>query len=78
MITERSSSPSKAMVYTYYRFLENEQVTLSELVQSLSDHRQQQVNGCHILSISDTSEINLQSYHGRLKPEGMGNRRGSV
>lgn len=56
----------------YYRYLENEQVTLSELVRSISDHCQQQVSGRHILSISDTSEINLQSHQGRLKPEGLG------
>jgi hypothetical protein len=52
--------------------LENEQVTLSELVRSLSDHCQQQVEGGHILSISDTSEINLQSHQGRLQAEGLG------
>jgi hypothetical protein len=52
--------------------LENKQVTLSELVRSLSEHCQQQVNGRHILAISDTSEINLQAHQGRLKPEGLG------
>jgi hypothetical protein len=52
--------------------LENEQVTLSELVRSLSDHCQQQVEGLHILSISDTSEINLEAHRGRLKREGLG------
>jgi Transposase DDE domain len=52
--------------------LENEQVTLSELVRSLSDHCEQQVEGRHILSISDTSEINLQAHQGRLKSKGLG------
>ncbi len=47
-------------------------MTLSELVRSLSDHCQQQVSGRHLLSISDTSEINLQAHEGRLKPEGLG------
>lgn len=47
-------------------------MTLSELVRSLSDHCQQQVEGRHILSISDTSEINLESHRGRLKSEGLG------
>jgi len=47
-------------------------VTLSELVRSLSDHCEQQVEGRHILSISDTSEINLESHRGRLKSEGLG------
>lgn len=47
-------------------------MTLSELVRSLSDQCQQQVKGRHILSISDTSEINLQAHQGRLNPQGLG------
>ena len=47
-------------------------MTLSELGRSLSDHCQQQVEGRHVLSISDTSEINLQAHQGRLKAEGLG------
>jgi hypothetical protein len=68
----RQISRNRAEQIAYYRFLENEKVTLSELVRSLSDHCQQQVSGRHILSISDTSEINLQSHQGRLHPEGLG------
>ena len=68
----RQISRNRAEQIAYYRFLENEQVTLSELVRSLSAHCQQQVSGRHILSISDTSEINLQSHRGRLKPDGLG------
>lgn len=56
----------------YYRFLENENVTVSELVRSLSAHCQQQVEGRHVLAVSDSSEINLQSHVGRLKPEKLG------
>jgi Transposase DDE domain len=56
----------------YYRFLENENVTISELVRSLSDHCEQQLEGRHVLALSDTSEINLQSHSRRLKPEGLG------
>ena len=56
----------------YYRFLENENVSLSELVRSVSDACEQQVEGLHVLAISDSSEINLQSHAGRLKPEGVG------
>jgi Transposase DDE domain len=52
--------------------LENEKVTISELVRSLSDHCEQQVEGRHVLALSDTSEINLQSHSGRLKAEGVG------
>lgn len=68
----RQISRNRAEQMAYYRYLENEQVTLSELVRSLSDHCQQQVSGRHVLSISDTSEINLQSHQGRLKSEGLG------
>ena len=68
----RQISRNRAEQIAYYRYLKNEQVTLSELVRSLSDHCQQQVSGRHILSISDTSEINLQSHHGRLKSQGLG------
>ena len=68
----RQISRNRAEQVAYYRYLENEQVTLSELVRSLSDHCQQQVSGRHILSISDTSEINLQAHQGRLNPKGLG------
>jgi hypothetical protein len=47
-------------------------VTISELVRSISDHCEQQVEGRHVLALSDTSEINLQSHSGRLKAEGVG------
>jgi hypothetical protein len=43
----------------YYRFLDNEQVRVSELVRSLANHCQTQVQERHVLAISDTSEINL-------------------
>jgi hypothetical protein len=68
----RQISQSRAEQVGYYRFLENEKVTLSELVRSVSDHCQQQVEGLHVLAISDSSEINLQSHAGRLRPEGLG------
>lgn len=56
----------------FYRFLNNENVTVSELGRSLADSCEQQVEGLHVLSISDTSEINLQSHVGRLKPKALG------
>ncbi|NJN37965.1 MAG: hypothetical protein HC790_03300 [Acaryochloridaceae cyanobacterium CSU_3_4] len=68
----RQISRNRAEPIAYYPYLENEQVTLSELARSLSEHCQQQVNGRHILSISDSSEINLQGHRRRLKPEGLG------
>jgi hypothetical protein len=68
----RQISRNRAEQIAYYRYLENEQVSVSELVRSLSEHCQQQVRGRHILAISDTSEINLQSHQGRLNPKGLG------
>jgi len=68
----RQISRNRAGQVGYYRFLENENVTVSELVRSLSAHCQQQVEGRHVLAVSDSSEINLQSHVGRLKPEKLG------
>jgi hypothetical protein len=68
----RQISQNRAEQIGYYRYLENEQVTISELIRSLSDHCEQQVTGRHVLAISDTSEINLQAHQGRLKSEGLG------
>jgi hypothetical protein len=68
----RQISQNRAEQIAYYRFLENQNVTLSELVRSLSDACQQNVQGLHVLAISDSSEINLQAHAGRLKPKGLG------
>ncbi|WP_414622894.1 IS4 family transposase [Calothrix sp. CCY 0018] len=65
-------SNNRAEQVGYYRFLENKNVKVGELVQSLSDHCMLQVEEKHILAISDSSEINLQSHAGRLKAEGVG------
>jgi hypothetical protein len=68
----RQISQNRAEQVGYYRFLGNENVTVSELVRSVADQCQQQVEGLHVLSISDTSEINLQAHRGRLQPDGLG------
>ena len=68
----RRLSRNRAEQVAYYRFLENEQVTPSELSSTLSSHCQQQVSGKQVLALSDTTEINLQSHVGRLKSEGLG------
>lgn len=47
-------------------------MTGSELTRSLSDDCSLQVEGKHVLAISDSSEINLQSHAGRLKLEELG------
>lgn len=56
----------------YYRWLENSAVSLSALIESLSEHCRDQVSERHVLAISDTSEINLQAHVGRLKDDGLG------
>ena len=68
----RQISRSRAEQVGYYRFLENEAVSISELVRSLARHCEQQVAGQHVLAISDSSEINLQAHAGRLKSEDIG------
>lgn len=71
-VSIRQISKNRAEQVGYYRFLENQNVTGGELVTSLSDQCVLQVEGKHILAISDTSEINLQSHVGRLKALGLG------
>lgn len=56
----------------YYRWLENSALSLSSLTEGLAEHCRHQVQGQHVLAVSDTSEINLQAHAGRLKPEGLG------
>lgn len=68
----RAISRNWAEQMGYYRFLNNEEVTASELALSLARHCQTQVEGRHILAISDSSEINLQAHVGRVKPEDLG------
>ena len=54
----RQISRNRAEQVGYYRFLENENVTVSELVRSLSAHCQQQVEGRHVLAVSDIAIVN--------------------
>jgi hypothetical protein len=56
----------------YYRFLNHKEVTVPELTMSSARQCQTQVEGRHILAISDSSEVNLQAQAGRLKPEHLG------
>jgi len=68
----RAISRNRAEQVGYYRFLENQNASVSELVKSASEHCQQQVEGRHVLAISDSSEINLQAQAQHLKAEGLG------
>ena len=71
-INIRQISQNRAEQVGFYRFLDNANVTVSELGRSLADSCEQRVDGLHVLSISDTSEVNLQAHVGRLKPDGLG------
>ena len=68
----RQISENRAEQISNYRFINNENVSVVEIERSLSDHCQQQVEGLHVLAISDTSEINLEAHRNRLKAEGVG------
>lgn len=68
----RTMSRNRAEQVGYYRFLENPNVSVSELVRSAADHCQQQVAGRHVLAISDSSEINLQAQARHLESEDIG------
>lgn len=56
----------------YYRWFNHEKVTVAEISESLGVDCQRHLGGRHVLAISDSSEINLQAHHGRLKPNGVG------
>jgi hypothetical protein len=68
----RSISRNRAEQVGYYRFLENENVKVSELVKTASEQCQGQVQGLHGLALSDSSEINLQQHANHLNPDEIG------
>lgn len=68
----RKISKNRAEQVGYYRFLQNDNVAIEELSSGLGSSCAVNVEGKHLLAISDTSEINLQSHSGRLKKEGIG------
>jgi hypothetical protein len=53
-----------------YRFLENERTTLEAITASMSSHCGDAVKGKVVLSIQDTSEINLYKHKNRIKHDG--------
>ena len=68
----RALSGHRAEQVGDYRFWENPNVSISELVKSAADHCQMPVKGRHVLAISDSREINLPSHAKHLKAEGLG------
>jgi hypothetical protein len=63
----RQISPSSAHQKAYYRFLENEQTTEQEIVRAIAKRCGSSIAGRVVLSIQDTSEINLYSHKNRIK-----------
>lgn len=56
----------------YYRWLNNEAVSLSGLTDCLAQHCSGAVKGRHVLAVNDSSEVNLQAHAGRLNSDGVG------
>lgn len=60
-------SLSRAEQKAYYRFLHNDAVAEGILIKELKDRCSLRVKGKVVLSIQDTTEINLSAHKGRLK-----------
>ena len=57
----------------FYRFLHNENVSEQDLIFEAKNRLSKIVSGRHLLCIQDTSEINLSTQRGRIKPNtGLG------
>jgi hypothetical protein len=66
-------SLNRAEQKAYYRFLHNEKASEIKLVEELQARCSRQVKGKVVLSIQDTTEINLSAHKGRLKADsGLG------
>src|SRR5438067_723090 len=58
----------------YYRFLHNDKASEEQLIVEMTERCERLVEGKVVLSIQDTSEVNLVAHNGRLKPNsGVGN-----
>ena len=66
----RQFSQSSAHQKGNYRFLENEQTSEEAIVKSISKRCASAVKGKVVLSIQDTSEINLYNHKNRIKQDG--------
>lgn len=64
---------TRAEQKAYYRFLQNTRASEEKLIEELTKRCSRQVAGKVVLSIQDTTEVNLTSHKGRLKPQtGLG------
>ncbi len=73
LVLSRSSSiqrisASQAQRKAFYRLLENEKFSEENIEKSIVKRCSDLCHGRHVLCIQDTSEINLESHRGRLKP----------
>lgn len=66
----RKFSASSAAQKANYRFLENEQTSEENIIKSMSDRCAAIVKGKVVLSIQDTTEINLYNHKNRIKHDG--------
>jgi len=68
----RTMSDNRAQAKSFYRYLSNDAVDLSSVVgHQLADYELSKQKG-HILCISDTTEINLQTHSKRVKSSSLG------
>ncbi len=63
----RQTANSKAEQKAMYRFLDNENVTESELIGCCLEKTRSLCKDKHLLVLNDTSEINMQSHVGRMQ-----------
>jgi hypothetical protein len=69
----QAMSANRAEQKAFYRFLHNNKVSEAKIIKQLTAHCAQQTAGKVVLSIQDTTEINLTAHSGRLKEEsGLG------
>src|SRR4030042_6455260 len=73
LVSSRTSSikgitNSEAAQKGFYRFLENEKVDESQLIQELSQRCGHNVEGRDVLVVQDTSSIGLSKHSNHLKP----------
>jgi hypothetical protein len=68
----RTMSDNRAQAKSFYRYLSNDSVELSSVIEhQFADYKLSDQRG-HVLCISDTTEINLQSHAKRLKASTLG------
>src|SRR5882757_3935132 len=65
----RAISKDEASAKGFYRFLLNERVTESDIIDNLTLNCKHSCKGKYVICIQDTTEINLSSHKGRIKKD---------